>query len=128
MQSPIANDCLKVKIDGYTELQLVPKLLLQVFVIELHNSLVSNTKSGGLKQARYEDDNILISDSTLSSLLPPQFKNVIKIQGHVWFNVAYMQKVCIHQYYHGVIVILKFPVSQLKCSKQKVWGKRKSHI
>ena len=62
MQSPIANDCLKVKIDGHTEPQLVQKLLLQVSVRELHNNLVIATKHGGLKEARYEDDNIIISD------------------------------------------------------------------
>ena len=72
VQSPIANDFLKVKIDGYTETQLVPKLLLNVYVRELHNNLVSATKDGGLKEARYEDDNIIIIDSTLCSLLPPQ--------------------------------------------------------
>ena len=71
MQSPIANDCLKVIIDGYTEPQLVPKNLLQVSVRELHNNLVCAKKDGGLKEARYEDDNIIISDSTLRSLLPP---------------------------------------------------------
>ena len=32
VQSPIFNDFLKVKIDGHTEPQLVPKLLLQVSV------------------------------------------------------------------------------------------------
>ena len=30
LQSPIVNDCLKVKIDGHTEPSLVPKLLLHV--------------------------------------------------------------------------------------------------
>ena len=49
VQSPIANDCLKVKIDGYTEQQLVPKCLLQVSVRELYNNLVSATKDSGLK-------------------------------------------------------------------------------
>ena len=44
VQSPIANDFLKVKNDRYTEPQLVPKLLLQVSVIELHNNLVRSTK------------------------------------------------------------------------------------
>ena len=73
VQSPISNDCLKVKIDGYTEPQLVPKTLLYVSVRELHNNLVSATKYGGVKEARDEDDNIIISDSTLRSLLPPQF-------------------------------------------------------
>ena len=72
VQSPIANDFLKVKFDGYTEPQLVPKFLLQVSVRELHNNLVSATKGGGLKEARDEDYNIIISDYTLRSLLPPQ--------------------------------------------------------
>ena len=77
VQSTIVNDCLKVKIDGLTEPQLVPKLLLQVSFRELHNDLVSNTDNGGLKEARYEDDNIIISDSTLSSLLPPQLRKIL---------------------------------------------------
>ena len=74
LQSPISNDCLKVKIDGYTEPQIVPGLLFKVSVRELHNNLVSATKDGGLKEAIDEDDNIIISDSTLRSLLPPQLK------------------------------------------------------
>ena len=65
LQSPIVNDCLKVKIDGRTEPQPVPKLSLQVSVRELHNNLVSNTIDGGLKEAIEENDNIIISDSTL---------------------------------------------------------------
>ena len=55
-----------------TEPTLVPKLLPQVSVIELHNSLVSDPNDGGLKDARDEDGKTIISDSTLSSLLPPQ--------------------------------------------------------
>ena len=49
MQSPIVNDFLKVKIDGYTEPQLVPELLLQVSARELHKNLVSATIDSGLK-------------------------------------------------------------------------------
>ena len=49
MQSPIINDGLKVKIDGYTEPQLVPKLLWQVSVRKLHKKLVSDTKFVRLK-------------------------------------------------------------------------------
>ena len=45
-------------------------------VRELHNNLVSATKYGGLKEARDEDDNIITSDSTLHSLLPPQLKKM----------------------------------------------------
>ena len=74
VQSPTADDCMKVKIDGYTEPQLVPKLLLQVSVRETHKNLVRDKKYGGLKEAIDEDDNIIISDSKLRSLLPPQLK------------------------------------------------------
>ena len=74
MQLPIENDCLKVKIDGYTKPQFVPKLLLRVSVKELNNNLFSATKDGGLKESRYEDNKIIISDSTLRLILPPQLK------------------------------------------------------
>ena len=69
-QSPISNDGLKFIFDDQTKPQIVPKLLLNVSVRELHNSLVSDTNNGGVKDARDEDDNITISDSTLNSLLP----------------------------------------------------------
>ena len=75
-QSPIYNDSLKAMFDDQIEPQLVPKLLLQVSVRELHNIIVSDTNDGCLKYARDEDDNIIISDSTLSSLLPPQLKKI----------------------------------------------------
>ena len=70
--------------DDHTEPQLVPKLLFQVSVRELYNSLVNDPNDGGIKDARYEYGNIIISDSTLSSLLPPQLKKFRTIQGHVW--------------------------------------------
>ena len=76
VQSPIANDCLKVPIDGPSELQLVPKLLLQVSVQELHNIMVIPPEEGGLNEARYADNNIIISDSTLLSINPPQLNNM----------------------------------------------------
>ena len=63
-------------LDDQTEPQLVTKLLLQVSVRELHNSLVSDPNDGGLKDARDEDGKIIISDSTLHSLLPPQLKQM----------------------------------------------------
>ena len=84
VQSPIFNYCLKVNIDGHDGPQIVPKLLLQVSVQELHNRLGSDPVDGGLKEARDADNNIIISDFTLRSFLPPQFKIFIKIQGHVW--------------------------------------------
>ena len=74
VQSPISNDCLKVVLYDHIEPTLVPKLLLQVSVRELHNSLVSDPNYGGIKDARDEDCKIIISDSTLRSLFPPQLK------------------------------------------------------
>ena len=76
--------------DDQTEPQLVPKLLLQVSVRELHNSLVSYTNDGGLKYSRDEDDNIIISDSTLRSLLPTQSKQISE-----QYKVMYGCKCCI---------------------------------
>ena len=63
-------------LDNKTGPQLFPKLLLQVSVREPHNSLVSDPNDGGLKDARYEDGKIIISDSTLRLLLPPQIKQM----------------------------------------------------
>ena len=83
-QSPIVNDFPKVKFDGHTVPQLVPKFLLQVSVKELHNNLVSETDYCEIREVGDAENNIIISDSSLHSLITPQLKNVIKIQGHVW--------------------------------------------
>ena len=74
MKSPILNYCLKVIFDDQKEPQMFPKVLLQVYVKELHNSLVGDPNDGGLKEARGEENNIVISDSELQTLLPPQLK------------------------------------------------------
>ena len=59
--SPIENDCLKLSIDGQAQPQLVPKWL--------HNRMVIN-------EAIYEDNNLIISDSTLRNILPTQLNNI----------------------------------------------------
>ena len=51
-QSPISIDCLKVIFGDQTEPKPVPKLLLQVSVREIHNSLVSDPNDSCLKEAR----------------------------------------------------------------------------
>ena len=63
-------------LDDQTEPQLVPKFLLRMSIRELYNSLVSDHNYGGLKDAKDEDGKIIISDSTLSLLLPPQLKQM----------------------------------------------------
>ena len=99
VQSPISNDCLKVVLYDQTEPQLVPKLLLLVSFRELHNSLVSDPNYDGLKDARDEDGKIIISDSTLRALLPPQLKKCLHvIRLCVVVNVAFLLKVYIHHH------------------------------
>ena len=60
-------------LDDQIERQLAPKLLPQVSIRELHHILLSDPNDGGFKDARDEDGNIIISDSSLCSLLPPHF-------------------------------------------------------
>ena len=106
VHSLISNDCLKVMFDDQTEPQLVPKSLLHMSVRELHNSLVSDTYGGGLKGDRYEDIDIIISNYTLCSLLPPQFKKYQHdTRSCVVVNFAFLLKVYIRHYYPGVIGI-----------------------
>ena len=62
---------LKVNIDVHTEPQLVPKLLLQFSIREIHNSLFSYPVDGGLKEAIDAANNIIISYSTLRPLFLP---------------------------------------------------------
>ena len=129
LQSPIFNDCLKVKIYGHTRPQMVPKLLLKVSVRDLHNSIVSNPGDGGIKEARYANNNIIISNSTLRSLFPPQQKNVSTIKGHVWLWILY-----IYQNYTFLITIMEWLVikktqrSKPKFSKHKICWKIKLYI
>ena len=54
----------------------MPKLLLQISVRELHKSMVSPPEEGGLKETRGEDNKIIISDSKLPNIIPPQLKNL----------------------------------------------------
>ena len=68
-----------------------------MYVRELNNSLVSDPGDGGLKDARDKDDNIIISDSTLRSLLPPQLKKcTYDTRSCVVVNVAFLIKLYIH--------------------------------
>ena len=70
VQSPIYNDFILVIFDDQTEPQTVPNVLHQTYIRELHNILVRDPNYGGPKKTRYEENNIIISDSTLQTLLP----------------------------------------------------------
>ena len=62
--------------DDHTEPQMVPKFLLWVSVREPNNNLVSYPIYGVIKEAMNEENNIIISDYTLWTLLPPQLKQM----------------------------------------------------
>ena len=117
-----------MNIDGHTELQLVPIFLLQVSVRELHNSLISDPVDGGIKEAKGAENNSIISDYTLRSLLTPQLKKCHQdTRLCVIVNVVYMLKLHIHNYYHGVIVLKK--KHQIQNSQNRRSGeKANSHI
>ena len=72
LQSTIFGDCLKVNIYGHSIIQIVSNVLLQMSAREIHNSLFSDPVYVGIKEARDLDNNTIISDSKLSSLLSPQ--------------------------------------------------------
>ena len=76
VQYPIANDCLKISIEGHSEPHVVPKLLLQVSVRELRNIMVSPPEEDLLSKAIDVDNNIIISYSTLRSFPQTQLKKV----------------------------------------------------
>ena len=89
-----------------TEPQLVTKLLLQVSVREIHNSLVSDPNDGGITDARYEYGKIIISDSTLRSLLSNQLKKCLHVTILcVVVKVVFLIKLYNRHCYPGVIGI-----------------------
>ena len=107
-QSLVSNDSLKYLLYDQTEPQLVPKFLLQVFVRELHNSLVSDSNDSGLKDATDEDGKIIIcgcciyAKSIHSSLLSWRdryLKNsrikdkILKAEGLVRKHTTYIQHI-----------------------------------
>ena len=79
-----SNLFLKLYIDVQVEPQLFTTLLLNALVRELHNSIVVTPGEGALKEARDADNNIIISDSTLRNILPPQLKKMTSQYKVVW--------------------------------------------
>ena len=57
VHSPSSNDSLQVYIDGHSEPQMVPKLLLKLSVQELHHIMVNLPEYVELKEAIYADNN-----------------------------------------------------------------------
>ena len=76
---PIAKETLLVRDEETKDLVRVGKLLLEITVRELHNDLIElpveqGGSGGGLAEARDDKGKIIISDTSLRYLLPPQLK------------------------------------------------------
>ena len=70
--------------------------------------MVISPEEGGHKEARYVDNNIIISDSTLRKIFHPNSrKGLHGTRSCVVISVTYMPKVYIFRYYHGGINILR---------------------
>ena len=89
MQYPIVNDCLRIYVDR-KKLQIVLKVLLPVSVQKFHNSMVITPEEIGLMESQDADNNIIISDLTLSMIYPTQLKKICAIQGHIYMLVFHL--------------------------------------
>ena len=74
-QFPITRDTLLIA-DADTKVKRrVPKLLLGCSMRQLHNELIDSPDDGGLVGARNAiTNNVIISDTMLRSLAPPQLR------------------------------------------------------
>jgi hypothetical protein len=74
-QSPITRDTLLIKDVETGVKRRVPKLLLECSMRQLHNELIATPDKGGLLGARHEETNdVIISDTMLRSLVPPELR------------------------------------------------------
>ena len=72
-ESPIARDTLIITYAESRVKRRVPKLLLECSIRQLHNDIIASPDDGGLLGDRHADTNdVIISDTMLSSLSPPQ--------------------------------------------------------
>ena len=86
--------------------QLVLKFLLQLWVIELHNSMVSTPEEGIIKEARDIENIMVISDSTLCNISSSQLKEMTaQYKVMCGFGCCILEKSLIISCSHGVLVI-----------------------
>jgi hypothetical protein len=76
VDSPIARDMLLIKDPETGRKVRTGKILLEVSVRELHNDLLDLPANGGLDCARSAEGKVLISDTALRYLLPPQLRRM----------------------------------------------------
>ena len=74
-QSPITRDTLLIS-DADTKVKRrVPRLLLECSMQQLQNEIIASPYDGGLVGARHAETNdVIISDTMLRSLAPPQLR------------------------------------------------------
>ena len=74
-ESPIVRDTLLITDADYGVKKRVPKLLLGCSMQQFHNELIASPDFDGLLGARHADTNdVIISDTILCSLEPPQLR------------------------------------------------------
>ena len=74
-ESPISYDTLIIADAESGVKRIVPKLLLECFMRELHNEPIASTNDGGLLGSRHANTNdVIISDTVIGSLAPPQLR------------------------------------------------------
>ena len=54
-----------------TEAEMVTKWFFKVSVRKLYKRIFSDKNDGGIKEAKNKENNIIISDSKIRTLLPP---------------------------------------------------------
>ena len=74
---PITRDTLLIADADNKVKHRVPKLLLECSMRQLHNELIASPYDGGLLGARHAKTNdVIISDTMLRSLAPPQLRTM----------------------------------------------------
>ena len=88
-QSVFSWDTMKVCIDNSNEKVVVLKYLLQIPICELHSDLIKPKQDGGLVEACDDNGRVIISDSKLCKLIPPNVKSMSK-QRRVFMVVRFV--------------------------------------
>ena len=65
-----------MSLEGHAETQLFTNFLLQVSIQELHISMVIPQEEGGIKEARYAYNNIIISEYTIHNTITNKRKKM----------------------------------------------------
>ena len=84
---PITRDTLLIANADTKVKRRVPKILLEYSMRQLHNELIASPDDGGLLGARHAETNdVIISDTILRSLAPPQLLPMTyNRKNNVWF-------------------------------------------